>query len=166
MKIISDIFVHQIQQQEKYSHLKINARELDLIFISEWSRYISRHKEHDLLFPVLLERTEEGGLLLRSLEPSMTKLGRCVDKLQVDLLQGPLLGVGQQRLPEGQHPLLRANTAAFDQDEILLDLAVVREATHGVDGLVREIIVSAGVVLDQLQNDWLEIRFCMKERRM
>ena len=96
----------------------------------------------------------------------MTKLGRCVDKLQVDLLQGPLLGMGQQGLPKGQHPLLRANTAAFDQDEILLDLAVVREATHGVDRLVREIVVSAGVVLDQLQNDWLEIRFCMKERRM
>ena len=96
----------------------------------------------------------------------MTKLGRCVDKLEVDLLQGPLLGVGQQRLPEGQYPLLGTDTAALDQDEILLDLAVVREATHGVDGLVREIVVSAGVVLDQLQNDRLEITNCIMKERM
>ena len=81
----------------------------------------------------------------------MTKLGRCVDKLQVDLLQGPLLGMGQQGLPKGQHPLLRANTAAFDQDEILLDLAVVREATHGIDGLVRQIVLCARVVFHKLK---------------
>ena len=80
----------------------------------------------------------------------MTKLGGGVDKLQIDLLQGPLLGVGQQGLPEGQHPLLRADTTAFDQNEILLNLAVMGEATHGVNGLVREIIVGAGIVLDQL----------------
>ena len=84
------------------------------------------------------------------LEPSVTELGGGVDKLQIDLLQGPLLGVGQQGLPEGQHPLLGADTTAFDQNEILLNLAVVGEATHGVDGLVREIIVGAGIVLDQL----------------
>ena len=58
------------------------------------------------------------------------------------------------------------NISYLDHQEVLLDLSVMREATHGVDRLVREIVVSAGVVLDQLQNDWLEIRFCMKERRM
>ena len=36
----------------------------------------------------------------------MPELAARVDELQVDLLQGALLGVGQQRLPQGQHTLL------------------------------------------------------------
>ena len=39
----------------------------------------------------------------------------------------------------------------LDHQEVLLDLSVVREAAHGVDGLVGEIVVGAGVVLHQLQ---------------
>ena len=38
----------------------------------------------------------------------------------------------------------------LDHQEILLDLSVVGEASHGVDGLVGQVIVSGGVVLDQL----------------
>ena len=38
----------------------------------------------------------------------------------------------------------------LDHQEVLLDLSVVREASHGVDGLVGQVIVSGGVVLDQL----------------
>ena len=38
----------------------------------------------------------------------------------------------------------------LDHQEVLLDLSVVREAAHGVDGLVREVVLGAGVVLDQL----------------
>ena len=47
------------------------------------------------------------------LEPSVTKLGGGVDELEVDLLQSSLLGVGQQRLAQGQQPLLGSNTAAL-----------------------------------------------------
>ena len=69
---------------------------------------------HEFLFlPVLLERSHEGSLVLRSLEPSMTKLGAGVDKLQVDLLQSSLLGVGKERLPERENPLLRSNTTSL-----------------------------------------------------
>merc|ERR1711972_385021 len=84
------------------------------------------------------------------LEPSVTKLGGGVDELEVDLLQSSLLGVGQERLTQSQQPLLGSNAATLDHQEVLLDLSVMREATHGVDRLVRQIVVGAGVVLDQL----------------
>ena len=43
----------------------------------------------------------------------MSKLGRCIDELEVDLLKSPLLGVGEERLPQGEGPLLGSNAAAL-----------------------------------------------------
>ncbi len=106
-----------------------------------------------LLLPllVLLERSHEGHLVLRRLEATVAELGAGVDELQVDLLQRAPLGVGEQRLAQGDGALLRADAAALDHDEVLLHLAVVGEAAHRVDGLVRKIVVGGRVVLDQLQ---------------
>merc|ERR1719323_658932 len=103
-----------------------------------------------LLLAVLLEGTHEGGLVLGGLEPSVAELGAGVDELEVDLLKSPLLGVSEERLSQGEGPLLGSNAAALDHDEVLLDLSVVREATHWVDGLVSNVILSSGVVLDEL----------------
>merc|ERR1719370_880730 len=88
-----------------------------------------------LLLAVLLEGTHEGGLVLGGLEPSVAELGAGVDELEVDLLQGPLLG---------------PNAASLDHDEVLLDLSIMGESTHGVDRLVSNVILSGSVVLDQL----------------
>ena len=52
--------------------------------------------ETELFLSVLLEGSHEGGLVLCSLESSMTKLGAGVDKLKVDLLQDSLLGVDKE----------------------------------------------------------------------
>ena len=93
-----------------------------------------------LLLAVLLEGTHEGGLVLGGLEPSVAELGAGVDELEVDLLEGLALGVHHQGFPEGDAPLLGADAAALDHDEVLLDLSVVREATHWVDGLVGNVI--------------------------
>merc|ERR1719323_1748041 len=103
-----------------------------------------------LLLAVLLEGTHEGGLVLGGLEPSVAELGAGVDELEVDLLKSSLLGVGEERLPQGEGPLLGSNAAALDHDEVLLDLSVVRETTHWVDGLVSNVILGGGVVLDEL----------------
>ena len=85
------------------------------------------------------------------LEPAVTELGGGVNELEVDNLQRPLLGVGQQGLAEGQHPLLGPDSAgALEHQEVLLNLAVVGEAAHGVDGLVRQVVVGGGIDLDQL----------------
>ena len=66
-----------------------------------------------LLLLVLLQRPHERGLLGMGLEPSVPKLGGGVDELEVDLLQSPLLGVGQQRLTQSQQPLLGSNAATL-----------------------------------------------------
>ena len=81
----------------------------------------------------------------------MTKLGAGVDELELDLLQGLPLGVGEERLPEGEHPLLGSDAAALDHDKVLLHLSVVGEATHGVDGLVGQVVVCGSIVLDELK---------------
>ena len=62
---------------------------------------------------VLLERSHEGHLVLRGLEATVAELGAGVDELEVDLLKSPLLGVGEQRLPQGEGPLLGSNAAAL-----------------------------------------------------
>merc|ERR1712055_809160 len=80
----------------------------------------------------------------------MTKLGRSVDELEVDLLKSPLLGVSQEALPQSENSLFGPNAAALDHDEVLLHFSVVREATHGIDRLVSNVILSSSVVLDQL----------------
>ena len=47
------------------------------------------------------------------LESSVTELGGGVDELEVNDLKGPLLGVGQQGLPQGQSPLLGSNATSL-----------------------------------------------------
>ena len=80
----------------------------------------------------------------------MAELGAGVDELEVYLLEGHAPGVHEQRFPEGDAPLLGADAAALDHDEVLLDLSVVGEAAHRVDGLVGQIVLGRGVVLDEL----------------
>lgn len=47
---------------------------------------------------MLLQGTHERGLVLRSLETTMAKLGRSVNELQLDLFQSLPLGVDEQGL--------------------------------------------------------------------
>lgn len=54
-------------------------------------------------------------------------------------------------LSESDNPLLGSDAATLDHDEVLLDLSVVRESTHGVDGLVGQVVIGGGIVLDQLK---------------
>ena len=56
----------------------------------------------------------------------------------------------QLYLSQRQDPLLRSNAATLDHDEVLLDLSVMRETAHWIDGLVGQIVVCGGIVLHQL----------------
>merc|ERR1719512_11076 len=96
------------------------------------------------------EGAHESSLVLGGLEPSVAELGAGVDELEVDLLKSPLLGVGEERLPQGQSSLLGPNAATLDHDEVLLDLSIVGESTHWVDGLVSNDVLGGSVVLDKL----------------
>jgi len=103
-----------------------------------------------LLGLVLLERTHEGILLFVGLEATVSKLARGVDELEVDLLESPSLCLDQQRLAQSNDALLGSDTAAADHDKVVVHLAVVREATHGSDRLLRDVVLSRSVVLDHL----------------
>lgn len=81
----------------------------------------------------------------------MSHLGGRVDELQVDAFQGGALAVHQQRLAQGDNALLRSDAAALDHQEVVVDLSVMRESAHGVDGLVSQIVLGGRVVLDDLQ---------------
>ena len=91
----------------------------------------------------------------------MAELGAGIDELQLDVFQGQTLGVDQQGLSQGQDPLLGSNATSLDHDEVLLHFTVVGEATHGVDGLVSQVVVSGGIVLNQLENQVTCQQFCI-----
>ena len=88
------------------------------------------------------EGSHELGLLGGGLEASVSELGRGVDELEVDLLEGDALGVLEERLAEGDDALLGADDGALEHEPVLVDHSVVGESAHGVDALLGEIVLS------------------------
>jgi hypothetical protein len=80
---------------------------------------------------VLLEGTHEGVLLLLGLETSVSELGRGVDPLELDLLEGLAGSVGEERLAESHDTLLDTRARSLDHDEVILDNTVAGESSHG-----------------------------------
>lgn len=80
----------------------------------------------------------------------MTELGAGVDELERDLLERDAFRVRQQRLAQREHALLGSDAATADHEEVVADLAVVREAAHRRDRLLRDVVRSRAVVLDHL----------------
>lgn len=80
----------------------------------------------------------------------MAKLGRSVNELERDLLEERTGRVHVQRLAQSHHTLLRPNHAPFHEQEVIDHLAIVREATHRGDALVRQVILGSRIVLDDL----------------
>jgi hypothetical protein len=93
-----------------------------------------------------LEDSEETSLLLGGLETTVAHLGRSVDELEVDFLDGAAGHLGEEGLSEGDDTLLRSHDATLKHDPVLVDLTVVGEATHGGDGLLGQIVGGHGVV--------------------
>ena len=85
------------------------------------------------------EGTEELGLLLGRLEPSVSELGTRVDELEVDGLHGLAAGRDVKTLAQDERALLDTDAAALDHDPVLVDLAVADEAAHGGDALLGEV---------------------------
>ena len=63
----------------------------------------------------------------------MAHLGRGIDELEVDLLESVSGNLREERLSESDDSLLRSHDATADHDPVLVDLTVMREATHGSD---------------------------------
>lgn len=79
---------------------------------------------------VLLEGTLDGLLLGGGLVGTVTELGRGVDPLELDLLEGAAGGVDEHGLAEGHDTLLDTRDGTLEQDEVVLDLTVADKATH------------------------------------
>jgi hypothetical protein len=80
----------------------------------------------------------------------MTKFAAGINELDVDLLQSLPLSVGEERLAECKYPLLDATGGTTDHNVIVIDFSVMGEASEWGDGLLRQIVLCGGVVLDHL----------------
>lgn len=79
---------------------------------------------------VLLECTLELLLLRRSLEGTVTKLGRCVDPFQLHLLQRLSGSVSEHGLAQRHDTLLDTRDGTLDHDEVVVDLTISDETTQ------------------------------------
>merc|ERR1719253_2363173 len=80
-------------------------------------------------------------LLRRCLEATVAELGRRVDELEVDLLERHTRRLRKQGLAHRDEVLLHADNRALDHHVVLVDVAVVREATERRDRLLRHLVV-------------------------
>jgi len=90
-----------------------------------------------------LELTKESGLLLESLETTVTVRGGGVDELEVDLLEVGSRGVGLEGFSEGDDPLLDTRDGTLKDDAVGSEDTVVGEATHGGERLVSDVVRSS-----------------------
>lgn len=94
---------------------------------------------------ILLESTEESVLLLLGLETTVTELGRGIDPLELDLLEGLAGSVGEEGLADRHDTLLGTWNRALDNDKVVADLTIAGEATKRSDGLLGNVELGRGV---------------------
>jgi hypothetical protein len=75
------------------------------------------------------------------------KLGACVDKFELNLLEIPPAGVNHQALAQGNNALFRARDRSLQHEVVILDNTIVRESTHGSDRLDRRIMLGRSILL-------------------
>ncbi len=56
----------------------------------------------------------------------------------------------EAHLAQSDDALLRAHATTLDHDEVVVHFAIVRETAHRSNGLLSEIVLGRGVVLDDL----------------
>lgn len=94
----------------------------------------------DLLHSLLSERSQQGLKKRHSCNGHRYQAHYCVDLASYNL----------PYLSKSDNSLLGSHAASLDHDKVLVDLSVVREASHGSNGLVSWVIISGSVVLDDL----------------
>ena len=75
------------------------------------------------------------------------ELRRGVDELELDLLEIPTRSVNHEGLADGDDTLLRAGDGALQHEVVVLDDTVVREAAHGGNGLLRDVVLRGRIAL-------------------
>jgi hypothetical protein len=116
----------------------------------QWNDWLRHEKKQAAALSggkVLLESTLVLLLLGRGLESTMSELGRGVDPLEADLLEGLSGGLREHGLSEGHDTLLGTRDRALEHDEVVLDLTVADETTKRSNGLLGDIDLSGSVVV-------------------
>jgi hypothetical protein len=85
------------------------------------------------------------------------ELRRRVDELELDLLEIPAGGVDHERLADRDDTLLGTGDGALEHQEVVPDDAVVREATHRRNRLLRHIRLRRRVVIGGARTDTVDL---------
>merc|ERR1719230_2297245 len=99
---------------------------------------------------VFLENAQEVLLFLVGLEAAVAELGSRIDQGQPDLFGGGPLGLREERLADVEDALPDADARTFEHDEVLLHHTVMRETSHRIDRLLRNVLLRHSVVRDEL----------------
>jgi len=99
---------------------------------------------------ILLENAHEVLLFFVRLEATVTEFRRRIDKRQPDLFRGDPLSLRNERLADVKHALPDADARTFEHDEVLLHHTVMRETSHRIDRLLRNVLLRHSVVRDEL----------------
>lgn len=92
--------------------------------------------------------SEDLVLLGSSLEATVTDLGGGIDELKINFLGLPGLSGGEDRLADNEGSLAGSLNAALKEEEVVVNLTVVGEATERSDVLLNGVVVASGVVLN------------------
>lgn len=60
-------------------------------------------------------------------------------------------------LSQSDNTFLRTHTASLKHDEVIVNFTIVREPTHWSDTLLSDIVLSGGVVLNNLETQNIKI---------
>ena len=80
-----------------------------------------------------------------------------VDELEGDLLEVPAGGVDHERLADGDDALLGTRDGALEHQVVVLDDTVVREATHGRDRLLGDVVLGGRVAVVAAETDAVDL---------
>jgi hypothetical protein len=75
-------------------------------------------------------------------DETYTEFARCVDELELNLLQVSSAGMNHQTLAESDDTLLGTRDRALEHDKVVLDDAIMGESTHGCDALLGGVCLS------------------------
>lgn len=86
-----------------------------------------------------------------------TKLRRCIDELELHFLEVPSRSVNHERLADGDNTLLGTRNGTLQHEVVVFDDAVVGEATHRRNRLLRNIVLSRSVTLIFTRTDAVDL---------
>ena len=90
-------------------------------------------------------------LLRGSLEFTVSKLGGCVDELEVDLLSSSSGSSVVDLMSEDQWSRLVSDATSLDHDVVVVDDTIVWESSHWGNVLFSQIVFGRGVILNSFR---------------